>query len=300
MDDESTNIQLLAACLKQKYVIKVATSGQQCLDLIQNLLIPDLILLDIEMPDMDGYTVCRCLKCYKETESTPIIFVTGKDGDDDEEKGLQHGAVDYITKPIRPAVVLARVDTHVTLKQQSDKLKTMALRDQLTGLYNRFYLLEEADHKIAFAKRHKHEISLLMLDIDFFKLINDKHGHPTGDAVLKAVAKLLMKETRMEDIVARFGGEEFVIVLDHADIEGAKYKAEKIRREIEKLIPEKILVTVSIGLAQYRSGKETFEQLLKRADNSLYQAKEQGRNRVIIAEDYKVLPEEKLLAEIEN
>ncbi len=297
VDDESTNIQLLAACLKQKYVIKVATSGQQCLDLIQNQFIPDLILLDIEMPNMDGYTVCRSLKSYSKTELTPIIFVTGKDGDADEEKGLQLGAVDYITKPVRPAIVLARVDTHVTLKQQRDKLKTMALRDQLTDLYNRFYLLEEAHHKIAFAKRHKHELSLLMMDIDYFKLINDQHGHLIGDEVLKAVAKLLMEVTRTEDIVARFGGEEFVVVLDHTEADGAKLKAENIRRAIEELTPENILVTVSIGLAQYSSGKETFEELLKRADIAVYQAKEQGRNRVIIAEDNEETSERKLLAD---
>ncbi len=289
VDDEPANIQILAACLKDKYDIKVATSGEHCLGLIRSNLDPDLILLDIEMPEMNGYTVCKCLKNFSETESTPVIFVTARDGEGDEEKGLSLGAVDYITKPVSPAIVQARVKTHITLKQQRDALEKMALHDQLTGLYNRYYLLEEANHKVALSMRHKHDFSLLMMDIDHFKTINDQHGHPAGDAVLQTVAKLLEEENRLEDITARFGGEEFVVVLDHCDAANAKAKAEIIRQKIEASMPEGIKVTLSIGVAQLNAEGETFSELLKRADIAMYLAKEQGRNQVVLSEYLPVL-----------
>ena len=288
VDDEPANIQVLAASLKDKYNIKVATSGEQCLELINDpdQRMPDLILLDIEMPGMGGYEVCRCLKSDANISSIPVIFVTARDGEGDEEKGLYLGAVDYITKPVNPAIVIARVDTHITLKQQRDELEKMALHDQLTGLYNRHYLLEEANHKVAQAMRHKHDLSLLMIDIDYFKIINDEHGHPAGDAVLQSVAALLKELSRIEDITARFGGEEFVIVLDHCNAENAEAKAEIIRQKVEALKPEGINVTVSIGVAELNADEESFSDLLKRADIALYLAKEQGRNRVILAEHH--------------
>jgi len=127
VDDSPTNIQLLAACLKNDYRLKIATSGEQCLQLINDNIQPDLILLDVEMPGLNGYQVCEKLKEKDSTSSIPIIFVTGRQGDDDETKGLMLGAVDYITKPIRPAIVVARVKTHITLKLQHDKLISMAI-----------------------------------------------------------------------------------------------------------------------------------------------------------------------------
>ncbi len=288
VDDEPANIQVLAASLKDKYDIKVSTSGEQCLELVgdRDQIMPDLVLLDIEMPNMGGYEVCRILKEDTNTSSIPVIFVTAKDGDDDEEKGFFLGAVDYIIKPVNPVIVRARVDTHITLKQQRDELEKMALHDQLTGLYNRYYLLEETNHKVAQAMRHKHDLSLLMIDIDYFKIINDEHGHPAGDAVLQSVAALLKELSRIEDITARFGGEEFVIVLDHCNAENAEAKADIIRQKIEALKPEGINVTVSIGVAELNADEESFSDLLKRADIALYLAKEQGRNRVILAEHH--------------
>ena len=284
VDDEPTNIQVLAACLKDRYHIKVATSGKQCLELIKDQHKPDLILLDIEMPEMSGYEVCRQIKNEADLSSIAVIFVTARSEQNDEEKGLHLGAVDYITKPFNPAIVLARVSTHITLKQQRDELEKMALHDQLTGLYNRYYLLEEASHKVAQSLRHKHDLSLLMIDIDHFKSINDEYGHPTGDVVLKSVAKQLKELNRIEDITARFGGEEFVVVLDHCDAAGAENKAEMVRQKIEASKPDGINLTVSIGVAQLNNSEESFSDLLKKADMALYHAKEQGRNRVITSE----------------
>ena len=283
VDDVPANIQVLAECLRDKYRIKVATDGLRCLELVYNESELDLILLDIEMPGLDGYEVCQQLQNDTVTKDIPIIFVTGNDQEKDEELGLQLGAVDYITKPIRPSIVAARVHTHITLKQQRDKLKEMATHDQLTGLYNRHYLLESAAKKIAASIRHNVPLSLVLMDIDHFKIVNDQHGHPAGDAVLQAISALMLKECRAEDVVTRFGGEEFVILLDHCDLHFAQAKAEALRRFIELSQPAQISVTSSFGVAQLLTDGEDIEGLIKRADQALYQAKESGRNQVIAA-----------------
>ncbi|WP_064791884.1 diguanylate cyclase [Shewanella woodyi] len=283
VDDTRTNIELLAGCLQKSYNLKVAMNGKRCLELAESEPVPDLILLDVIMPDMDGYDVCRQLKDNSSTKDIPIMFVTGKDSDEDEELGLQLGAVDYITKPIRPAIVTARVGTQVILKQQSDTLRSMALHDQLTSLFNRHYLIEAANSKVARIKRHGGTLSLMMIDIDYFKLVNDKFGHQAGDTVLRAVASVLSSGSRKEDVVARFGGEEFVVLLDDCSILDADDKAEQLRSLIEQLIPEGISVTASFGIAELDPDGETFEHLLARADQAVYLAKEQGRNCVVQA-----------------
>lgn len=283
VDDTRTNIELLAGCLQKTYNLKVAMNGKRCLELAESEPVPDLILLDVIMPDMDGYDVCRQLKDNSLTKDIPIMFVTGKDSDEDEELGLQLGAVDYITKPIRPAIVTARVGTQVILKQQSDTLRSMALHDQLTSLFNRHYLIEAANSKVARIKRHGGTLSLMMIDIDYFKLVNDKFGHQAGDTVLRAVASVLSSGSRKEDVVARFGGEEFVVLLDDCSILDAEEKAELLRSSIEQLLPEGISVTASFGIAELDPDGETFEHLLARADQAVYLAKEQGRNCVVQA-----------------
>jgi diguanylate cyclase (GGDEF)-like protein len=232
------------------------------------------------MPGMGGYEVCQRLKEQPETQHIPVIFVTGRTSENDEEKGLQLGAVDYITKPIRPAIVLARVTTHITLKQQRDALQKMALHDQLTELYNRRYLMEAADQKIAQSRRYKFPLCVLMLDVDHFKKVNDNYGHAVGDSVLKVVAEILQRQSRKDDIAARIGGEEFVLLLGQCNKPDAVKRAEQLRLEIEQANPEGIKVTVSIGLAEYQQ-QENFDALLSLADQRLYQAKETGRNRVV-------------------
>lgn len=285
VDDTRTNIQLLAGCLKSQYRLKIAMDGQRCIELAQNPPLPDLILLDVIMPKMDGYQVCRELKSNPITQHIPIIFVTGRDSDEDEEFGLQLGAVDYITKPIRPAIVTARVATQIKLKYQSDKLRTMALHDQLTQLYNRHFLIESANSKLAHVERHGNALSVMMMDIDFFKHINDQFGHQAGDEVLKSIADLLKEHSRKEDVVARFGGEEFVILLEHCALNSAMEKAELLRESIEALMPSGIPVTASFGVAQLLDHEQTFVDLLSRADAAVYKAKDQGRNQVVAADN---------------
>jgi len=285
VDDEPANIQLLAGALKDSYQLKVATTGEQCIELASKAPIPDLILLDVDLPEMDGYEVCQYLKENHDTAPIPVMFVTAMQSTEDEEKGLLLGAVDYVTKPIRAPILLARIQTQIQLKIQHDSLVNMAMRDQLTNLFNRHYLLEAANHRVAKAMRDNFSISLLMMDIDRFKSINDTYGHPAGDAVLKALARVLKQECRDEDIVSRFGGEEFVVFLDDCDAQTAKRIGERVRAKIEISRPESIDVTISIGVAELKNGKEGFADLIKRADDAMYQAKHKGRNQVIVAEE---------------
>jgi len=284
IDDTATNIGILSTCLQNFYHIKTAKNGKQGIKLANESPKPDIILLDIEMPEMNGYEVCKHLKSNSETSPIPIIFVTGKIAEKDEEKGFDLGAADYIAKPIRPRIVATRVKTQLTVKLQQDKLERMAMYDQLTELHNRHFLFKAAKQKISSAFRHNFPLSVMVIDIDLFKSINDSHGHPSGDAVIKAVAKTLAVEFRGEDITARFGGEEFVVVLCNCNLENAKIKAEKIRAKIEKLKPIGINTTVSIGLSQIDNEQESFTDLLEKADQALYRAKESGRNQVAFCE----------------
>ena len=278
VDDSPSNIRVMAAVLQERYRVKTATSGQQCLDMALRHK-PDLILLDIEMPGISGYETCRELKDMSETRDIPVIFVTGRDNIEDEEMGLRIGAVDYITKPIRPVILSARVDTHVTLKRQQDRLLQLAMHDQLTGLYNRHYMLEMVDQRLARARRHNTPLSLLIVDLDHFKQINDTHGHIVGDQILEEVSTLLNQQCRTEDTVTRFGGEEFLILMEPCSLNQAHYKAEVMRHQISELMPSGIEVTVSIGAAEFSDADTNFNDMLKRADDALYRAKANGRNQ---------------------
>lgn len=284
VDDVPTNVQALAHLLKEEYVVKVATSGARALELAGQDPIPDLILLDVQMPEMNGYDVLKLLKENSVTAQIPIIFVTGKDTVEDEEYGLELGAMDYITKPIRPSIVRARVKTHIILKQQHDQLLGMATHDQLTGLYNRHYLSEALSQKVSEAKRHSKKLSVIIIDIDHFKKVNDTFGHLTGDMVLKAVSNIIDESARKEDVAARFGGEEFILVLDNCTAQDGLAKAESLRSNIEALNPENINVTASFGVAKLEDDTQRYEDLLKNADTALYIAKEEGRNRVVLYE----------------
>jgi diguanylate cyclase (GGDEF)-like protein len=280
VDDMATNVFALEAILEELYEIKTATSGEEALELAIKQPIPDLILLDVEMPGMNGYEVCKKLKSDSKTVDIPVIFVTSNDETAQEEEGLLLGAVDYVTKPIRPAIVKARIKTHLLIKEQRDKLISLAMHDQLTTLYNRHYLVDEGERKFARSKRRSEPLSLIMADIDFFKKINDTYGHLMGDKILQNVAKTLKNGNRGEDFVARYGGEEFVILLENCNLESAVLKAEQLRQEIMVLKTEDLQVTMSFGVIELTWGFETFDALLKAADDALYEAKESGRNQV--------------------
>ena len=280
VEDDTINLHVLVSLLKDDYEIKVATNGVRALELAQIDPLPDLILLDISMPGMDGYEVLSHLKECSTTSNIPIIFVTGSITIDDEEKGLGLGAVDYITKPISPAIVKARVHTHLKIKHQHDELLYNATHDQLTGLYNRHVLSQEGERKFARAKRHGDKLSIIILDIDNFKVVNDDYGHIMGDKVIVGIANILNKNMRTEDCAARFGGEEFIIILENCDANNASKIADDFRKRIASTQTEGISVTASFGLCELKSKHKTFDSLIKDADSALYDAKEDGRNKV--------------------
>ena len=282
VDDVALNVKVLVNLLKDTYELKIATDGQRALELAQSEPIPDLILLDIVMPDMDGYEVLESLKITSLTKNIPVIFVTASSSINDEEKGLNLGAVDYITKPISPAIVLARIKTHLTIKLQHDELLYNASHDQLTGMYNRHMLSEVGQRKFARALRQGTKLSAIILDIDHFKNVNDTYGHLAGDKVLITIANALKNNMRIEDFSARFGGEEFIIILENCDALNAKEKAEFLREKIQEADTNGVQVTSSFGICELDENHTDFDSLLKDADKALYKAKENGRNKVEI------------------
>jgi len=245
------------------------------------------------MPEMDGYDVCQRLKSDKKTKDIPIIFITAKTDETSIEKAYDIGGIDYVTKPFRPKELLARVQRELAmqklideLKKSQEELKLLAITDPMTKLYNRRYFSEISMELLELAKRDGQALSLIMLDIDNFKTINDTYGHKVGDEAIIALGNLLRKIKRKSDVACRLGGEEFVLLLPNTAYEGAKKLAEKIRKRVEKsAIPydkgKELKFTVSLGVAQVDLAHEDhIEPALKRADDALYQAKKSGRNRV--------------------
>ncbi len=288
IDDERSNIKLLAGELQSRYRISFALNGDDGLRIVQGDLPVDLILLDIMMEGMDGYEVCRRLKSDPQTRNIPVIFITAMNEVADETKGLEIGAVDYITKPFTMAIVKARVRTHLELKRHRDLLENLSSLDGLTAISNRRRYDEVIQREWKRSQREGTPLSLILIDIDHFKSYNDTYGHAAGDDCLKQVAKTLAASVnRPGDLVARYGGEEFVVVLPRTDPEGAALVAEKMRREIESLdirhesSPTAGCLTISLGAATtLPTPHESPRELARASDRSLYQAKRNGRNRV--------------------
>lgn len=289
VDDTPTNIQILAENLIKDYRIKVASGGENALRIIAQQELPDLILLDVMMPDIDGYEVCRRLKNNPQTSSIPIIFVTALNEAANEEFGLNLGAMDYITKPFYLPVVKARIRNHIRLKQTTDMLESMAWIDGLTGIPNRRRFDQMLEIEWKRAQRNRLPLAIIMVDIDHFKAYNDCHGHGEGDVCLKQVATMFAATVnRPGDLVARYGGEEFVILMPETYIDGARQLADHLRHRIEAMqIPHtgssaSCWVTISLGYAALIPNPEqTSSALLDDADNMLYQAKNSGRNRAV-------------------
>lgn len=253
----------------------------------------DLVITDIlvEGP-LSGVGLLRQIRGLDdERRHIPVLAISGLDDTARRIEILRQGANDYIAKPVVEEELRARVTNllaakHLfdTVREQQKKLEEFAVTDQLTGLYNRHFLHEAAQQAVANANRHNHPLSLLLLDLDHFKHINDSHGHDVGDQVLREVGALLRKNCRDGDVAARFGGEEFVLLLLECRLEDAQIKAERLRAEIEAARPAGHKITASIGVTTLAVGRQTrFEQLFKQADTAVYAAKHGGRNRVALA-----------------
>jgi diguanylate cyclase (GGDEF)-like protein len=287
VDDQPINIQVMYQIFAPDYQVFMATSGLQALALCKENP-PDLILLDVVMPGMDGFEVCTQLKTDETTRNIPVIFVTGHNDAEQETYGLDVGAVDFISKPVNPAVVRARVKTHLTLKFQSDVMRKLVFLDGLTGVYNRRYFDQQLSMEMARAVRNDSPLALIMLDVDFFKRYNDHYGHQAGDDCLRMVSSALKEGLRRPaDLVARYGGEEFACILPDTDFVSAMAMAEdlELRVRAKAITHEQSdvakVVTVSLGVAgRGPKGAGSVTALLAQADAQLYNAKHAGRGRV--------------------
>jgi diguanylate cyclase (GGDEF)-like protein len=260
----------------------------------------DLIVLDLVLPDMGGNEVCRWLKNTKDTKDIPIIILSAKGSTKEKVVGLEAGADDYLPKPYDPSELKARIYACLRTKVLQDELKkknqqleevllqmeTLAMTDQLTGLFNRRYFISVIEKEFSRTIRYKHPISCLMIDIDHFKRINDEYGHHAGDQVLIEISQVMTNCLRKSDTMARWGGEEFIMLLPETTKENAAQVASRILTSVStykfSTLPGQ--VTVSLGLAGMPEPEiDTSEKFIAAADRALYEAKNKGRNRLEIA-----------------
>jgi diguanylate cyclase (GGDEF)-like protein len=311
VDDNPINLDLLSGMLLDRgYRVRVATNGRRALSAARSA-IPDLVMLDINMPEMDGYEVCRQIKLDEQTRDIPVIFISALDNALDKVKAFQTGGADYVTKPFQFEEVLARIEiqlkisrlqremerkneeleqSNLQLERANRMLRALSYLDGLTGIANRRHFEESLDQEWRRASRTGGPLSLLMVDIDRFKALNDECGHQYGDDCLRQVAAALSDTLkRAGDLAARYGGEEFAVVLPATEIDGASAIGEEIRARIEELAiarepstPGVITVSVGVATALATEGTEPSE-LVDAADRALYQAKNDGRNRVVAA-----------------
>ncbi|QOL49115.1 diguanylate cyclase [Massilia litorea] len=290
VDDAMENIQILHAALQDEHEVLFALDGSKALALAASQR-PDLILLDAVMPGVDGYAVLQALRAAPETGDTPVIFVTALSSPEDETRALDAGAADFISKTVNAAVVRARVRTQLTVKRQADALRALTLTDSLTGVANRRAFSERIDAEWRRCGRGGLPLSLILADIDHFKLFNDHYGHQAGDACLEQVARAMCRAAnRAQDLVARYGGEEFAILLPETDAAGAECVARRVLDELAALAiahavsPTAPLLTASMGIATLVPDRaQASASLIRAADALLYQAKAAGRNRYCAA-----------------
>ncbi|MFQ5648806.1 MAG: diguanylate cyclase [bacterium] len=300
VDDVPVNIQLLTTYLSSEgYQVISARDGSEAIAKV-NESRPDLILLDVMMPKMNGFEVCKILKSEPRTKYIPVILVTALNEMQDKVKGMNSGADDFLSKPFNKLELLVRVrsllrikylhdelqDKVLELQKTKEELRQLAITDGLTGLYNYRYFREQLQQEINRALRHELNLSLIMIDIDHFKHYNDTNGHPAGDLLLREMGKLLKDNIRSIDVASRYGGEEFCLVLNETNKNAARIVAEKIRKLVEEHtfeFEEKQptgRITISTGVATFPEDGKEFEVLVTRADERLYLAKQAGRNTI--------------------
>lgn len=291
VDDQPLIIRTIHKVLSEDHQVFMSVGGLEALSFCEKQL-PDLLLLDLDLPDIGGLEVCRRLKQSPVTSEIPIIFVTATGDLDTETACWQAGAVDFVTKPINPATLKHRVKAQLTLKFQSDKLRNLAYTDGLTEISNRRYLDEQLAREWRLGQRYARPISAILIDIDHFKQYNDTYGHLAGDECLKTIASCVRQVCkRPSDIAARYGGEEFCCILPETDQEGAIKVAELLVRSINlsaiehAMAPNSKTVTVSMGIATVIPTSESPNELLSKADLALYKAKDAGRNRIEVLVD---------------
>ena len=284
IDDSPDILLALGLVLGQDYDLRVASDPEEGLELAMALL-PELILLDVVMPEMDGFTLMKKLRRQQCLDNTPVIFLTSLIDQTDEARCLTAGAVDFIAKPFCSEVLLARLKSQLLLKQQADELRRIAMVDGLTAVANRRAFDERLTLEWSACRREKAPLALLMIDLDHFKQFNDNYGHQLGDRCLKSAAQTIGRQLkRPRDFVARYGGEEFACLLPRTGLDDAVKLADRVREQCQQhtteLLPVHSNFSVSIGVASAYPGAERASELLFAADTALYGAKKAGRNCV--------------------
>lgn len=282
VDDTKTNIDILVDLLVD-YDVLVATSGEDALQTVSQDEV-DLVLLDIMMPGMDGFEVCRHLKRRVDTSGIPVIFMTASDDEKAVERAYEAGGVDYISKPFRPVELLMRVKTQLERGSLIKHLTFIATHDPLTGIYNRRRFFEVADQKFT---QYRDGLFAAMIDIDHFKAINDRYGHAVGDLVLQQLTKTIGSNLTERCVFGRLGGEEFALLCEFVSEASMVNHLESIRSavasmQVEYERNEKVTFTISVGIAKKKPDMQSVDVLLSEADSALYKAKGEGRNRTIV------------------
>ena len=287
VDDEPMSRMLLESILELVFTCATAESGEEAISYCEANL-PDLVLLDMNMPDISGLDVCSALKASPETNHIPVIFVTSTMDIESENACWEVGASDFVMKPVNASTLTHRIKTHLQNKLRTEFLKMMTFHDQLTGLYNRMYLTNEIPLLIKQVARDKGTVGAIMIDIDYFKLFNDTYGHLEGDICLQKVAQIVSDTVkRPKDAVIRFGGEEFLVVLPYIDHQGTKLVAHQLVEAVANArIPHgkgiENRVSISAGFAVWKAMdvvEDDVAALIEDADISLFEAKELGRNQ---------------------
>ncbi len=287
VDDEPMSRMLLESILESVFICATAESGEEAISYCEANL-PDLVLLDMNMPDISGLDVCTALKASPETNHIPVIFVTSTMDIESENACWEVGASDFVMKPVNASTLTHRIKTHLQNKLRTEFLEMMTFHDQLTGLYNRMYLTNEIPLLIKQVARDKGTVGAIMIDIDYFKLFNDTYGHLEGDICLQKVAQIVSDTVkRPKDAVIRFGGEEFLVVLPYIDYQGTKLVAHQLVEAVANArIPHgkgiENRVSISAGFAVWKATdvvEDDVAALIEDADISLFEAKELGRNQ---------------------
>jgi diguanylate cyclase (GGDEF)-like protein len=290
VDDQPANIRVMAEALRDDYELFFATSGERALEIVAGGAV-ELVLLDVVMPGLDGFEVCRRMKADDATSRIPVIFVTAREEVGDEARGFDVGAVDYITKPIQPPIVRARVRTHIELKRATDLLESLASIDAVTTIANRRRFDGSLDTEWKRCARSHSPLTVAIADVDHFKSFNDTYGHTRGDECLRAVALAIRSVARRPgDLAARYGGEEFALVLPETDAAAARTILQTMLDAVREL---QIAhsgsscadhITISAGAATIvPSMDESPYVIVEAADAALYEAKQSGRNRFSFA-----------------
>ncbi|MCQ2518392.1 MAG: diguanylate cyclase [Lachnospiraceae bacterium] len=279
VDDVTTNLKCAAEVLQDTYKLSLAKSGHQALEFLKKVK-PDLILLDVRMPELDGYQTLEIIKKDPETSSIPVVFLTVDDQRESEIKGLRMGAMDFILKPFEPQVMLSRIAKILQMEDLRKNLSMTARKDALSGIWNRKYLEDEIAH---FLEQKNRKAFFIIIDVDNFKSINDNYGHILGDSVICKIAEILQNSVGVKDTAARLGGDEFAMFLKSDYTENdikelCQQLLETTEVEIKKVLDEKFKAGVSIGVSSYPEDGIDFESLYGKADKALYFVKQNGKN----------------------